>query len=93
MAPFLQLFRQTAATLLGPNPPPEDLSSMTLAQCLLVDIFYDFTCQDLPPDIEDSHDEFFTPENGLFQRFLTWDPVELRGDVRIIFSRFSRILI
>jgi exportin-2 (importin alpha re-exporter) len=88
MTPFLQLFRQTAALLLGSSAPPADLAPMTFAQCLLVDIFYDFTCQDLPPDIEDSHDEFFAPQTGLFQRFLAWDPPALQGDVRNNFLAF-----
>lgn len=48
---------------------------------LLVDIFYDLTCHDLPPAFEDSHDEFFAPPSGWFQRFLAWDPPALRGDV------------
>ncbi|KAG2336596.1 hypothetical protein BDR05DRAFT_896513 [Suillus weaverae] len=41
---------------------------------------YDFTCQDLPPGIEDAHDSFFAPQTGIFQRFMSWDPVELRSD-------------
>lgn len=57
---------------------------------LLVDIFYDFTCQDLPPAIEDSHDEFFKPSSGWFQAFLAWTPATLMGDVRnpsfVVFS-------
>ncbi|KIJ59904.1 hypothetical protein HYDPIDRAFT_99775 [Hydnomerulius pinastri MD-312] len=79
MTPFLQLFRQSA-NLLFSSPAPANLGVVTQAQILLAEIFYDFTCQDLPPAIEDSHDEFFAPSNGWFQRFLTWDPLELRGD-------------
>jgi hypothetical protein len=80
--PFLQLFRQTSAMLLALSSPPTDFPYVTHAQRLMVDIFYDFTCQDLPNAIEDAHDEFFAPGSGLFQRFLAWDPAELRGDVR-----------
>lgn len=53
---------------------------------LLNDIYYDFTCHDLPPAIEDSYEEFFTPNTGWFQAFLLWDPVELTGDVRSYLS-------
>lgn len=81
--PFLQLFEHTAESLLS-NAPGDATSTLELraqAMALLVDIFYDLTCQDLPPDIEDNHARFFGPENGLFLRFLAWDPAELRGDV------------
>ncbi|KAI6026014.1 CAS/CSE protein [Pisolithus marmoratus] len=79
MDPFLHLFRQTS-TIVFSSPPSPNLGLLTQAQILLAEIFYDFTCQDLPPAIEDSHDEFFAPNVGLFHRFLTWDPPELRGD-------------
>jgi len=85
----MQLFRQTASLLLttpSPNPalttPKEKYTLLAQAMVLLVDIYYDFTCQDLPPAIEDSHEEFFGPGSGWFQAFLLWDPVELQGDVR-----------
>jgi hypothetical protein len=82
MSPFLQLFRQTANFLLASSsPPPPNSSLLAEAQRILIDIFYDFTCQDLPPDIEDAHEEFFAPQNGWYQRFLIWDPPELRVDV------------
>ncbi|KAG6868898.1 hypothetical protein C0993_008196 [Termitomyces sp. T159_Od127] len=84
--PFLQLFRQTATLLKDPSTNPSlttPLSNYTLlaqAMVLLNDIFYDFTCHDLPPDIEDAHAEFFAPGTGWFQLFLTWDSTELKGD-------------
>ncbi|KAF8650732.1 hypothetical protein AX16_005105 [Volvariella volvacea WC 439] len=85
--PFLQLFRQTATLLLtkpSPNPaltsPPEKYALLAQSMTLLADIFYDFTCHDLPPAIEDSYDEFFAPTNGWFQVFLSWDPPELKKD-------------
>ncbi|KAF8635563.1 hypothetical protein AX15_000213 [Amanita polypyramis BW_CC] len=87
MSPFLQLFRQTAFLLLtspSPNPtltsPKEKYALLARNMVLLVDIFYDFTCQDLPPAIEDSYDEFFGENNGWFQAFLRWDPEQLRDD-------------
>ncbi|KAI0329277.1 Cse1-domain-containing protein [Cubamyces sp. BRFM 1775] len=77
--PFLQLFLHTA-TLLFSSPPPANLAQIAQAMVFLVDIFYDLTCQDLPPDIEDAHAQFFGPENGLFLKLLMWDPAELQGD-------------
>ncbi|KIK96918.1 hypothetical protein PAXRUDRAFT_825478 [Paxillus rubicundulus Ve08.2h10] len=79
MTPFLNLFRQSATLLLS-SPVPASLNAVAQAQVLLTEIFYDFTCQDLPPAIEDSHNEFFAPSTGWFQRFMTWDPSELRKD-------------
>ncbi|KAG6917213.1 hypothetical protein DXG01_003418 [Tephrocybe rancida] len=84
--PFLQLFRQTAALLTNPstNPtlttPTANYALLAQAMVLLIDIFYDFTCQDLPPAIEDAHAEFFEPGAGWFHAFLSWDATELRGD-------------
>jgi exportin-2 (importin alpha re-exporter) len=82
MTPFLQLFRQTANLLLTHESTPLP-NYVLLAQCqiLLQDIYYDFSCQDLPPGLEDSNEEFFSPVQGWFQRFLAWDPMILRGDV------------
>lgn len=83
--PFLQLFDHTAQLLLT-NAPGDASSTIELraqAQVLLIDLFYDLVCQDLPPDFEDGHGKWFGPEDGLFMKFLTWDPVELRGDVRV----------
>ncbi|KAG2034488.1 CAS/CSE protein [Suillus americanus] len=79
MQPFLDLSNQTANILLS-SPAPSNIAIITQAQIILVDIFYDFTCQDLPPGIEDAHDSFFAPQTGLFQRFMSWDPAELRSD-------------
>ena len=86
MTPFLQLFRQTASLLLSDPTNSAALSKenyAVLAQALILlnDIYYDFTCHDLPPAIEDNHDQFFAPKTGWFQAFLLWDPVVLRGDV------------
>lgn len=80
MSPFLGLFQQTATFMLSGNSP-QDLGLLTQTMILLVDIFYDFTCHDLPPALEDGHAEFFTPETGWFHRFLAWDPISLRGQV------------
>jgi exportin-2 (importin alpha re-exporter) len=81
MVPFLGLFRRTSQLLLTSTSSP-NISVVAQAMVLLIDIFYDLTCQDLPPAIEDSYNEFFGKDIGLFFRFLTWDPVELKSDVR-----------
>ncbi|KAL4072157.1 CAS/CSE protein [Scleroderma yunnanense] len=78
MNPFLELFRHTAGLLLS-SPSPVNIDIVTQSQILLAEIFYDFTCHDLPPGIEDAHNDFFAPDVGLFQRFLSWDPPGLRG--------------
>ncbi|KAI0714440.1 armadillo-type protein [Cerioporus squamosus] len=77
--PFLQLFMHTA-TLLFSSPPPSNLTQVAQAMVFLVDIFYDLTCQDLPPDFEDSHQQFFGAPDGLFLKLLLWDPPQLRSD-------------
>ncbi|KAJ6518618.1 CAS/CSE protein [Mycena sanguinolenta] len=86
MQPFLALFRHTAGLLLSP-PPTLDTSSSTgeyAAQAqtmvLLMEIFYDFTCQDLPPALEDAHAEFFSPPEGWFQKLLAWNAPGLSVD-------------
>lgn len=82
--PFLQLFNHTAGILFSGTAPPDPNSPLDLvaqAQVLLVDIFYDLTCQDLPPAIEDAHARFFNPPDGVLLQFLSWDPDSLRGDV------------
>ncbi|KAE9399137.1 Cse1-domain-containing protein [Gymnopus androsaceus JB14] len=83
LGPFLQLFRQTAALLTQPQPGQTKEQYALLAQCmvLLLDIYYDFTCHDLPPAIEDSHMEFFGANGGWLPLLMSWDPVQLRGDV------------
>lgn len=81
MNPFLGLFRQTSQLLLT-LPPSPDIPKIAQAMVLLIDIFYDLTCQDLPPAIEDNYNEFFGKDGGWFFRFLAWDPAELKSDVR-----------
>ncbi|KAJ7695191.1 importin alpha re-exporter [Mycena rosella] len=86
MDPFLGLFRHTATLLLSP-PPTLDTSTangeyaaQAQTMSLLMEIFYDFTCQDLPPAIEDAHAEFFSPPDGWFQKLLGWNPTGLSVD-------------
>ena len=90
--PFLQIFRYTASALFAtPQPPLAELRVMAETQAMLIVLFYDLTCQDVPPSIEDSNLEFFGPENGWFIRFLNWNPPELSGDVRYLFSYHSSL--
>ncbi|KAG2356783.1 CAS/CSE protein [Suillus spraguei] len=70
MQPFLDICNQTATILLS-SPAPPNIAIVTQAQIILIDIFYDFTY---------AHDSFFAPQTGLFQRFMSWDPAELRSD-------------
>ena len=79
MTPFLHLFKQTAQLLLA-TAPAANYALVAQSMVLLIDLFYDFTCHDLPPAIEDTHEEFFGSKSGWFQVFLGWDPAELRGD-------------
>lgn len=82
MRPFLQLFLHTTNLLFSPNPPTT-LPQVAQAQVLLNNILYDLTCQDLPPDVEDSHSQFFGAENGLLLRLLGWESPQLEGEVRL----------
>ncbi|KAJ6474605.1 CAS/CSE protein [Mycena vitilis] len=86
MDPFLGLFRHTAGLLLTP-PPTLDTSTSSgeyaaqaQTMALLMEIFYDFTCQDLPPAIEDAHAEFFSPPDGWFHKLLRWNAPGLAVD-------------
>ncbi|VDB88356.1 unnamed protein product [Peniophora sp. CBMAI 1063] len=81
LPPFHQLFAYTANKLL--NEPPTDktqLEQMATTTWMLVELFYDLTCQDLPPSLEDGHEEFFGSPNGHFMRLMAWDPEALRTD-------------
>ncbi|KAH9931314.1 armadillo-type protein [Fomitopsis serialis] len=77
--PFLELLLHTT-TLLFTTPSPPNLATIAQSQVTLVDIFYDLTCQDLPPDFEDTHEKFFSSPDGLFLQLLLWDPPQLRGE-------------
>ena len=80
--PFHQLFQFTIQRLFA-SPPPTQPTLTYIAQTmsLLVEIFFDLTCQDLPPLLEDGHMEFFNSQNGYFMRLMAWDPEQLRSDV------------
>ncbi|KAI5826864.1 Cse1-domain-containing protein [Schizophyllum commune Tattone D] len=87
MNPWMAMFKQTATLLLSnpsPNPalttPASNLKLVAHTMLLLLEIFYDFTCHDLPPAIEDAHAEFFTPGTGYLHAFMAWSPAELATD-------------
>jgi len=82
--PFIALFRQTATLLLSGGQSAADLAILAQAQTILVTLYYDLTCQDLPPALEDAHQEFFGPNGGWLLRFLAWDPPELAVDVSVL---------
>jgi exportin-2 (importin alpha re-exporter) len=84
MTPFLQLFRQTAQACLTKTNinSVSDYNLTAQSMALLVEIYHDFTCQDIPPAIEDSHTEFFGTNGGWFPALMSWDPPELKTDVR-----------
>lgn len=45
---------------------------------LLPEIYYDFTCQDLTPKIEDAHGELWAPEQRWLVRVLNWKQSKFR---------------
>lgn len=80
--PFLQLLSHTANVLFSPSFRG-DIGLVAQTQAILIDLFFDLTCQDLPPDFEDSHIQFFGPQ-GLFLTLLSWNPPSLTSEVRVI---------
>ncbi|EJD01973.1 Cse1-domain-containing protein [Fomitiporia mediterranea MF3/22] len=79
--PFLQVLRYTSRMLLdNPLSSKKDAETISQAMVVLLYIYYDLVCQDIPPALEDSHAEFFGPQTGIFIRFLSWDPPELQTD-------------
>ncbi|KAI0340315.1 Cse1-domain-containing protein [Trametopsis cervina] len=80
--PLLQLLQHTSNLLLT-DAPGDATSTPELraqAQVLLVDLYYDLTCQDLPPDFEDTYTAFFGTNDSIFLKFITWEPSHLQGD-------------
>lgn len=81
--PFLQVLRYTAGLLLDQPISArsrEELEAIAQSMVVLINLFNDLACQDIPPALEDSHADFFGGENGIFVRFLTWDPPQLQRD-------------
>ena len=57
---------------------------------VLVEMFYDLTCQDLAPEFEDSHEIFFAAGTGYFMQLMEWNPPQLQTNVRILSAPSSR---
>jgi len=58
---------------------------------VLVELFYDLTCQDLAPEFEDGHDTFFAADTGYFMQLMEWNPPELQTDVCILGASSCRV--
>ena len=79
--PFFQVFRHTAGMLLdNPLPAKKDAETVAQAMVVLLHIFYDLVCQDLPPALEGTHPEFFGAESSMFICFLLCDYLVLQTD-------------
>lgn len=79
--PYLQVLRYTAGLLLdNPLPPKKDAETIAQSMVVLINLYYDLVCQDIPPALEDAHVELFGAEIGTFVRFLVWDPPDLQTD-------------
>jgi len=57
---------------------------------VLVELFYDLTCQDLGPEFEDSHEIFFAAETGYFMQLMELNPPQLQTDVRTLSTPLRR---
>jgi len=85
LTPYFGLFQLTISRLLA---SPDPLLAQTMA--VLVELFYDLTCQDLAPEFEDNHEIFFAAETGYFMQLMEWNPPQLQTDVRIISAHSCR---
>ena len=79
LTPYFALFQLSISRLLT---TPDPLLAQTMA--VLVELFYDLTCQDLAPEFEDNHEIFFAAETGFFMQLMEWNPPQLQTDVRIL---------
>lgn len=57
---------------------------------VLVELYYDLTCQDLAPEFEDGHEIFFAADTGYFMQLMEWNPAELQTDVCAIGAPSSK---
>ena len=92
--PFLGLWRHAAGVLLGGGAAGVELEGWTQTMCLLADVYFDFACQDLPPALEDTHEEFWGASvgdgaaggDGWLLRLMKWDGGALgSSEVRLLF--------
>ena len=73
---YFQPFKMTIKLLATPEP----LHAQTMA--VLIDIYYDLTCQDLAPEFDDRHETFFAEGTGYFMQLMAWDSPQLQTDRR-----------
>ena len=74
--PFLSLLQSTNTNIDANQGNPESLKDYYSQLNLLIKIFYDLSCQDLPPDFEDNLESLC----GFFQKYLTYDAAVLHTD-------------
>ncbi|KAH7090005.1 CAS/CSE protein [Paraphoma chrysanthemicola] len=74
--PFLQLLENTDALITASEGNPAALKEAFTTLDLIVKLFYDLSCQDLPPVFEDHIGTIA----GLLHKYLTYDNAALRTD-------------
>ncbi|CAO2648242.1 Nn.00g075090.m01.CDS01 [Neocucurbitaria sp. VM-36] len=72
-APFLQLLASTDTLITNSQGNPEALKNAFTTLDLLIKLFYDLSCQDLPPDFEDH----ISSIAGLLHKYLIYDNASL----------------
>ncbi len=74
--PFLRLLQQTDAALTSSESslPPKTVQALAAALSLEIQLFYDLSAQDLPPQFEDNLDKHIAP---IFLRWLSFSRPEL----------------
>ncbi|KAF2688443.1 Cse1-domain-containing protein [Lentithecium fluviatile CBS 122367] len=75
-APFLKLLENTDNVITNSQNNPQALKDAFTTLDLIVKIFYDLSCQDLPPVFEDN----ITAIAGLLHKYLTYDNAALHTD-------------
>ncbi|KAK4688334.1 exportin-2 (importin alpha re-exporter), partial [Tremellales sp. Uapishka_1] len=86
--PHFELFQHVDKLLSTPasQPLPPNCSLPLLAQALLLllQIFQDLSCQDLPPFFEDHMSDYMGDDSkgqeGWLRKYLSWERTELKGD-------------
>ena len=74
--PFLQLLESTNTKITANEGDKQVLKDYYDQLNLLVKLFYDLSCQDLPPDFEEN----LTPLTGLLETYLLYDNPDLHTD-------------
>ena len=76
--PYLDIFQRTDALLASPTaqPSPADPKTLGRTLLLLLQLYYDLNCQDVPEFFEDNLAAFM----DLLHKYLTWSRPELKSD-------------